>query len=112
MTKLFFKFNNIKVNIYAWILKYPNFNVSYVINFMKFCKCEIVKLFEINYEHLFYLENCCLCASTSLESSESLSSRAQSSNFSIHFRSADNFPLPASFNVSNSVIGPRNAKIS
>lgn len=58
------------------------------------------------------LENCSRCESTSFDSCGSFSSRDQSSSFSMHFLSCDNFARPASFNVSNSWSDPRNARIS
>ena len=59
-----------------------------------------------------YLENCCLCESTSFDIVGSPSSFAQSSNFSIHFLSAANLARPASLKFSNSTMLPRNIKMS
>lgn len=59
-----------------------------------------------------YLVNCCLCESTSLATSGSPSSRAQSSNLSMHFLRADILALPASFRFSRSAREPLNARIS
>lgn len=77
-----------------------------------FIKCPVCERTSCQTTPKTYFENCSRCWSTSLNTSGSPSSRAQSSSRSMHFLSAAIFPRPASFRVSSSAIDPRNARIS